>query len=166
MADGLAKPLQFAAATIAGGTASAIGGGKFANGALTAAFGYLFNQMAGGRQKWEFSQPEETPEMARVRATVQQTADTAAAKVDEACDSWKCRLPWIRGTLIHTEFSNRIREISGYSPDVSYKDGFVVNYGTLGSVRTDAVYGDLTAPKYVIELKTGRAIPGNRQLNN
>jgi hypothetical protein len=37
---------QFAAATIAGGTTSAITGGKFATGAQTAAFGYLFNQLA------------------------------------------------------------------------------------------------------------------------
>lgn len=42
--DGWRAEAQFAAATIAGGTASAIGGGKFANGAITAAFGYLFNQ--------------------------------------------------------------------------------------------------------------------------
>ncbi len=34
------------AATVAGGTISVIGGGKFENGAMTAAFGYLFNQMA------------------------------------------------------------------------------------------------------------------------
>ena len=37
---------KFVAATVAGGTASVIGGGKFANGAQTAAFGYLFNCMA------------------------------------------------------------------------------------------------------------------------
>jgi hypothetical protein len=36
---------QFAAATIAGGTTSAITGGKFATGAQTAAFGYLFNEL-------------------------------------------------------------------------------------------------------------------------
>jgi hypothetical protein len=36
---------QFAAATIAGGTTSAITGGKFATGAQTAAFGYLFNHL-------------------------------------------------------------------------------------------------------------------------
>jgi len=35
------------AAVVAGGTISAIGGGKFANGAVTAGFGYLFNQMVG-----------------------------------------------------------------------------------------------------------------------
>jgi hypothetical protein len=37
-------PAQFVASTIAGGTASVIGGGKFANGAFQAAFGYVFNQ--------------------------------------------------------------------------------------------------------------------------
>jgi RHS repeat-associated protein len=35
---------QFTASTVAGGIGSVIGGGKFANGAETAAFGYLFNQ--------------------------------------------------------------------------------------------------------------------------
>lgn len=37
---------QFAATTIAGGTASVIGGGKFANGALQAALGYIFNHLS------------------------------------------------------------------------------------------------------------------------
>jgi hypothetical protein len=39
-------PLQTAAAAVVGGTASAIGGGKFANGAVSGAFTYLFNQAA------------------------------------------------------------------------------------------------------------------------
>lgn len=34
---------QFVAHTVVGGTASVLGGGKFANGAATGAFGYLFN---------------------------------------------------------------------------------------------------------------------------
>lgn len=42
---------QFAATVIAGGTVSVIGGGKFENGAVTAAFGYIFNHLASsGRQ--------------------------------------------------------------------------------------------------------------------
>jgi lysozyme len=40
------KPLQFAVATMTGGAVSAISGGKFATGAQTAAFGYLFNELA------------------------------------------------------------------------------------------------------------------------
>jgi hypothetical protein len=38
------------ASAVIGGVGSVAGGGKFANGAVTAAFGYLFNQMAGGGQ--------------------------------------------------------------------------------------------------------------------
>jgi hypothetical protein len=40
------KALQFAAATMTGGAVSAISGGKFATGAQTAAFGYLFNELS------------------------------------------------------------------------------------------------------------------------
>jgi hypothetical protein len=38
-------PAQFAVTTVVGGTVSVIGGGKFANGAAQAGFGYLFNQL-------------------------------------------------------------------------------------------------------------------------
>ena len=48
IAGNLTKGLSFEARlivkTIAGGTASELGGGKFANGAVTAAFGHLFNE--------------------------------------------------------------------------------------------------------------------------
>jgi hypothetical protein len=40
------KPLQFAVATMTGGAVSAISGGKFATGAQTAAFGYLYNELS------------------------------------------------------------------------------------------------------------------------
>ncbi len=39
------------AVAVIGGTASSIGGGKFANGAATAAFGYLFNELAHPRTR-------------------------------------------------------------------------------------------------------------------
>jgi hypothetical protein len=42
----LGEAAQFAVTTVVGGTVSVIGGGKFANGAAQAGFGYLFN--AGG----------------------------------------------------------------------------------------------------------------------
>jgi len=41
---------RFVAAAVTGGTTSVIGGGKFENGATTAAFGYLFNFMSS---KWQ-----------------------------------------------------------------------------------------------------------------
>lgn len=43
---GLPKEWRLVSAMIAGGTGSVLGGGKFGNGATTAAFQYLFNQMA------------------------------------------------------------------------------------------------------------------------
>jgi predicted GIY-YIG superfamily endonuclease len=52
---------QFAATTIAGGTTSVITGGKFATGAQTAAFGYLFNHCgtnACGRDDGDMYSPE------------------------------------------------------------------------------------------------------------
>ncbi|WP_309386027.1 RHS repeat-associated core domain-containing protein [Cerasicoccus frondis] len=42
--------LEVTAATMVGGTASVIAGGKFANGAYSAAFGYLFNEVASRSQ--------------------------------------------------------------------------------------------------------------------
>jgi hypothetical protein len=53
---------QFAAATIAGGTTSAITGGKFATGAQTAAFGYLFNElMHSAKEARAIYDPTRTP---------------------------------------------------------------------------------------------------------
>lgn len=50
--EGQPFAVRFAAAVVAGGTASELSGGKFANGATTAAFGYLFSQaMAGASQR-------------------------------------------------------------------------------------------------------------------
>jgi RHS repeat-associated protein len=45
---------QFAITTVVGGTASVIGGGKFANGAAQAGFGYLFNHLTEAQLKQTF----------------------------------------------------------------------------------------------------------------
>gem|GEM_PF-5732432 len=47
-----------------------------------------------------------------------------------------------------------------------YKDRNVTGWFTLGSVRPDAVYGNVNSPTYVIELKTGGARLTNPQLSN
>lgn len=44
---GLPKEFRLVSVMVVGGTGSVLGGGKFQNGAVTAAFGYLFNQAAG-----------------------------------------------------------------------------------------------------------------------
>jgi hypothetical protein len=49
-------PAQFAITTVVGGTASVIGGGKFANGAAQAGFGYLFNYCSSGKCTTKFEQ--------------------------------------------------------------------------------------------------------------
>jgi murein DD-endopeptidase MepM/ murein hydrolase activator NlpD len=46
----LGEAAQFAVTTVVGGTVSVIGGGKFANGAAQAGFGYLFNECASTRR--------------------------------------------------------------------------------------------------------------------
>ena len=73
----------------------------------------------------------------------------------------------LRGTRIHAEFAASIRLIGGpYKSEVSYKDGFVVPYGTPGSVRADGIYGPTDRPLYAIELKSGFAIPTLSEIAN
>src|SRR5262249_43955465 len=48
---GLSFESKLVATSVLGGLASVAGGGKFANGAITAAFGYLFNEMGNYRER-------------------------------------------------------------------------------------------------------------------
>jgi len=73
----------------------------------------------------------------------------------------------IRGSRIHAEFAGSLKVIGGlYSAEVSYKDGAVVPYGTTGSVRADGVYGPIGSPSYVVELKSGFAVPTPSEVDN
>ncbi|WP_260477038.1 RHS repeat-associated core domain-containing protein, partial [Stenotrophomonas sp. 278] len=99
----------------------------------------------------------ETPEMAVARNRLQGLADRAAKHIDATCGV-KCALPWIRGTLIHSELKRLVDQncpTSEYATEVSYKDGVVVPYGTAGSSRADVVFGPVNAPTAVYDLKTG-----------
>ena len=149
---------QGAAAMVAGGVGSVIAGGKFENGAMTAAYGYLFNQLGNERTgSYKLEPVPDTPEMRAAYDRLQSLANTAAANVDATC-GWRCNLPWIRGTLIHTEFEALVTNLgstSGFTPEVSYKDGFRVDRGMLGSSRADVIYGPLAAPAAAYDLKTG-----------
>ncbi|QDK35986.1 RHS repeat domain-containing protein [Sphingomonas sp. IC081] len=73
---------------------------------------------------------------------------------------------WLRGIFIHSAFSATVRNFSSTSVNVSYKDGGVAGWLDLGSVRPDAVYGDVNSPNFIIELKTGNARLENPQLSN
>ncbi len=111
--------------------------------------------LAGQRVKAE--PVPETPEMAAAASRLQGLANSAARNVDATCGI-RCSLPWIRGTLIHSEFKRLVDTTcpsTQYATEVSYKDGQVVPYGTLRSSRTDVVFGQLSAPTVVYDLKTG-----------
>ncbi|WP_159084052.1 FG-GAP-like repeat-containing protein [Saccharobesus litoralis] len=151
---------------VIGGTASVISGGKFANGAQTAAFQYLLNQ-AGESLKIG----KATPEEAKILKLVRGLAQNAADEYDMACgasDSWTCGLPWIRGTGIHKIFADKIDQLgTDFSSEVSYLNGVQVPYGTKNSVRADAVFGSIASPKLVFELKTGfKSWLGRREAAN
>ena len=64
--------------------------------------------------------------------------------------------PWVRGTKIHKKFADYVRKQSSkYKAEISYIAGRVVPYGTKGSMRIDALYGDVNYPVLAVELKTG-----------
>jgi len=136
-------------ASVVGGTASVLGGGKFANGATTAAFGYLFNEMLHPRNL--------SPEYQGAKDWYQSTVDEATAKIDGgACANRGCS-PMERGRLIHEEVKLiiKLNPASGFAAEVSYLDRFEASYGAKGSSRADAIYGPRDAPHLVFELKTG-----------
>lgn len=87
---------------------------------------------------------------ASVASRLQGAASEASATVGEGSGA-------VHGTKVHTEFGKLAGEIEGVSTEVSYKNGQVVPYGTKGSVRADAVWGDVNAPSAIFDLKTGGA---------
>jgi RHS repeat-associated protein len=100
-----------------------------------------------------------TPEIQAADDRLQNLANIAATNVDARCD-WRCNLPWIRGTLIHSEFKRLVETTcpaSQFRTEVSYLNHQVVPYGTPGSSRADVVFGPLDAPINVYDLKTGWA---------
>lgn len=100
-----------------------------------------------------------TPEMRAADQLLTRLATTAANNVDATC-GLRCALPWIRGTLIHSEFKRLVDANcppSQYATEVSYKNGFRVPYGTEGSSRADVVLGPVNKPIVVYDLKTGWA---------
>jgi hypothetical protein len=163
---------QMAYVSVVGGTASVIGGGKFANGAATAAFGYLYNQcvIVGCTMK-EGIAPD-TPETRAAYARLQGLVDEATRMVDAACGWVECtHSAQVRGILIHDALSALIvaNPALGFSSEISYLNvngvSSIVPYGTPGSVRPDAVYGPVNSPIVAYDLKTGNAYmrPADRQ---
>jgi|GEM_PF-2643549 len=66
----------------------------------------------------------------------------------------------VPGTLKHTEFANQVKGLNNplLQPEVTYKNGQIVSYGTKGGVRLDVVeYNANGTIKAVYDLKTGKA---------
>jgi RHS repeat-associated protein len=78
---------------------------------------------------------------------MQKNATEAAAKLGTGKGA-------IYGTRVHSEFQVA-NKASGVKTEISYLNGKVVDYGTPGSVRLDAIRGVDFAPKAVADLKTG-----------
>jgi hypothetical protein len=60
--------------------------------------------------------------------------------------------------LGHSEFEALVSVSEskyGFTAEVSYMNGSLVNRGTPGASRADAIYGPLTAPIAAYDLKTG-----------
>jgi RHS repeat-associated protein len=109
----------------------------------------------------------ETAEMRAARDRLTGLATQAAQTIDSTCGV-RCLLPWIRGTLIHSEFKRLVDTTcpaSMYRTEVSYKNGTPANYGESGSSRADVVFGPIRQPFAVYDLKTGRAYITIRQAN-
>lgn len=83
-----------------------------------------------------------------IESKLQKAANGAADAVGEGSGA-------VHGTKVHTEFSKA--KIEGTTPEVSYKNGQVVPYGTEGSKRVDRVVGNINNPKAIYDLKTGNA---------
>jgi RHS repeat-associated protein len=108
-----------------------------------------------------------TPDLLSSLNLLQRLANDAADNVDLNCGV-KCALPWIRGTLIHSEFARLVKaqcDPMMYKTEVSYLNGNQVPYGTPNSSRADVVFGPLDAPTAVYDLKTGWAYISRGQLN-
>jgi len=100
-----------------------------------------------------------SPAVVAAMARLEGLATQAAQTVDASC-GWQCYLPWIRGTLIHSEFKRLVDATcprSEYATEVSYLDGIQTRYGQPGSSRADVVFGPVNAPLAVFDLKTGWA---------
>lgn len=72
----------------------------------------------------------------------------------------------VYGTRVHSEFQSLVENLgSDISTEVSYLNGNLVPHGTKGSVRLDAVVGDINKPSSVFDLKTGGARLTPKRIN-
>jgi hypothetical protein len=73
----LPKQIRFVGAAVVGGTASAIGGGKFANGAVSGAFQYLLNDTQHRKQREAIVINKNSPDYENLRADAEAQLEAA-----------------------------------------------------------------------------------------
>lgn len=85
-------------------------------------------------------------------AAMLEAADASVAKLGPGSGP-------VYGTRAHTEFAHIIKswDDPNFRTEVTYFMGDEVPYGYPGGIRVDAVFGDVTAPRAVFDLKTGSA---------
>jgi RHS repeat-associated protein len=128
--------------------------------------------MGLAEQRYRFEEVVPTADMVAAEGRLTELATRAAQTVDATCD-WRCKLPWIRGTLIHSEFKRLVDATcppEKFHTEVTYVKGVPARYGSPGGVRADVVFGPIDRPIVVYDLKTGWAYisvsQGNAYGNN
>jgi len=141
---------------------SDITGGNFSNGAITGAFGYLFNSAAHQNRPGSYKISDELApaQITAIPANIPEAAIdalvTAGYEANQSVPSW---IPQpLRGIFVHLEFANLVRELGPeYEAEASYINRVPAYYGQLGSVRADAIFGPVNQPVFAFDLKTGNA---------
>ena len=99
---------------------------------------------------------------------LQPLVDAAYRASAEVSDWGGLKPGLLRGIQIHNAFARNVKELEGqglsYAAEVSYIDGVQVPYGTLWSIRPDAIYGPVAEPVFAVDLKTGGAYISRAQL--
>jgi hypothetical protein len=152
------------AVSVIGGTASVIGGGKFENGAVTAAFGYLFNCLASQCNTSMYDRNDPATHFSAAQASPVACNISVEACFSVTADVMACNSgpgqPGCTPKGVDTEYAlksyvslNKITQyrysdsllVNGTSPGHVFHDGYVVRWieiDSLGDVRIwSAGYG-------------------------
>jgi RHS repeat-associated protein len=121
---------------VIGGTISVIGGGKFANGAVTGAFQYLFNEV-GATRGIAYNAPQDDP--SRIKAVATLSLSGTAVAPTTAIESAVPVSGWLQFSISFSltsdgEFFLTVDRVIG------------AGYGAFGSVGVDGGFGWLQGP--------------------
>jgi hypothetical protein len=127
------------ATTVAGGTASVITGGKFASGALTAAYGYMFNLCMTAKDCWAEAQQQVGETWAKFGKAYAETAATvlgvvALAPAAPEAVAVNAAAEFFEGAVLHPRVAGPLMkklDLHGFPASV---DTFAAESGTVTKV--------------------------------